>query len=296
MKGISKLKHLYVLGPLFLFLCSFVVMDVYKSSGGHPSSTGAPGEATCADATVGCHTNASVTKDSTNVVNSLTFSSGDSTYEPGKTYTVIVSAQKTGIERFGFEIVALTKSNANTGAWKITDGNRTHTLLGSGNLADRKYVTHSISGTPPVSAGLGQWSFDWTAPATNVGDITFYYATNCTNNNSTAAGDALFLSSFRIRPSGAVSVTNAEGKIPFKVSYQNASRTIVVNYQLKQQGTVVLGLYDLQGKLLRELKRSEKKPGKISESFSLSNAIPSGIYLVQMTIGNLKMTEKIIVQ
>ena len=40
---------------LFIGLSSFIVVNTYKTSGGHPSATGAPGEKTCADATTGCN-------------------------------------------------------------------------------------------------------------------------------------------------------------------------------------------------------------------------------------------------
>lgn len=134
---------------LFIGLSSFIVVNTYKTSGGHPSATGAPGEKTCADATTGCHSNAAIVKDTTNVVNTFIFSSIDSSYTPNQTYNITLNAQKSAITKFGFEIVALTKSNnANAGTWVITDANRTHTLVGSAPFSSRKYVTHSSNGTP----------------------------------------------------------------------------------------------------------------------------------------------------
>ncbi len=139
---------------LFIGLSSFIVVNTYKTSGGHPSATGAPGEKTCADATTGCHSNAAIVKDTTNVVNTFIFSSIDSSYTPNQTYNITLNAQKSAITKFGFEIVALTKStNANAGTWVITDANRTHTLVGSAPFSSRKYVTHSSNGTPAVSSG-----------------------------------------------------------------------------------------------------------------------------------------------
>ena len=148
------MKKIYILMILFIGLSSFIVVNTYKTSGGHPSATGAPGEKTCADATTGCHSNAAIVKDTTNVVNTFIFSSIDSSYTPNQTYNITLNAQKSAITKFGFEIVALTKStNANAGTWVITDANRTHTLVGSAPFSSRKYVTHSSNGTPAVSSG-----------------------------------------------------------------------------------------------------------------------------------------------
>lgn len=292
------MKKLSIITLLFLSLSSFVVMNVYKSSGGHPSSTGAPGEASCADATTGCHANAVVKKDTSNTVNTLQFSAADSSYKPGQTYTITISAFKSGITRFGFEIVALTSAgNSNTGTWVITDGNRTHTLVGSGALASRKYVTHSLMGTPEVSSGLGQWSFKWTAPATNVGNITFYYATNCTNNNSNASGDQLFLSSFEIHPDpSAATSANAIDRSDYNVSYNGTARQLTVNYTLSTTSKTTVQVFDMQGKLVQGFAPSEKKSGKISESFTLSSAVRNGMYLVHLSAGDQTVTEKLLVE
>jgi len=209
---------------LFIGLSSFVVINTYKTSGGHPSATGAPGEKTCADATTGCHSNAVIVKDTTNVVNTLIFSSADSSYTPDQTYNITLNAQKSGIAKFGFEIVALTKStNANAGTWVITDANRTHTLVGSAPFSSRKYVTHSSNGTPSMSSGLGQWTFNWKAPSSNVGKITFYFTTSCTNNNGANTGEQLFLSTFEIHPPASASIGQFIEKSKFSVNYDEGS-------------------------------------------------------------------------
>lgn len=291
------MKKIYIIIASFFLLSSFVILDTYKTGGAHPSSTGAPGEGTCADATTGCHANATVKSDSISAVNTLLFPTSDSSYVPGNTYTITVKAEKTGIKKFGFEIVALKNSDKkNIGTWIITDATRTHTLTGSGVLADRKYVTHSVDGTPAVSAGLGQWSFKWTAPSTNAGNITFYYSTNCTNDDQANTGDQLFLSSFRIHPAANASVKNALQKSKYSVVYLKDSRILKVNYSLIQDANTALSIYDMQGKLIQSFSTVKRTIGRIEDLYSLNNALSKGIYLINMTVNDQLFTEKIMVQ
>jgi hypothetical protein len=291
------MRKIYILMILFTGLSSFVLLDTYKTTGGHPSATGAPGEATCADATTGCHSNAVIKKDTTNVVNTFTFSSADSSYTPGQTYTITLSAQKSGIEKFGFEIVALTKSaNANTGTWVITDATRTHTIVGSGSLSTRKYVTHSTAGTPAVSSGLGQWSFNWKAPATNVGNIKFYYTTSCTNNNNANTGVQLFLSSFEIHPSASASISQFVEKSKFTVSYEASSSKLMVKYRLKKSATSTISIFDVQGKMVQNFTPMEKIAGVVSDELYLNSGLSKGMYLVHLNVNGQELTEKILIQ
>jgi hypothetical protein len=292
-----KMKKIAYAFIVFISLSSFVVFNTYKSSGGHPSSTGAPGEKTCADAIVACHSNATVTTDNINEVNTLVFSQADSTYQPGQTYTITLSAFKTGIKRFGFEIVALTNSdNKNSGTWIITDADRTHTLTGSSSLPDRQYITHSTNGTPAVSSGLGKWSFKWTAPNKNVGNITFYYATNCTNSSGDASGDKLYLSSFTIRPSATASIVAIDKKSTFKVQYEAANRKMFIQYNLIKSASAVLSMVDMQGKVVQVLSLPTSNAGKVSQSIQLPSNISNGMYVVNIKIGMETLTERILIQ
>ena len=137
----------------------------------------------------------------------MIFPNADSTYIPGETYSITLKVQLAGIAKFGFELVALRDSDStNTGQIIITEPTRTQDLAYVVAVGPRTSVAHKTAGTPAISTGFTQWTFDWTAPATNEGTITFYYATNCTNNNNSASGDKIYLSSFQIKPSANISV------------------------------------------------------------------------------------------
>ncbi|MBL7813349.1 MAG: T9SS type A sorting domain-containing protein [Bacteroidetes bacterium] len=290
------MNKFYLLPVVFMGLCSFVVLKTYKSSGGHPSSTGAPGEKTCADALNACHNNASVAKDSTSLVNTLIFSQADSTYMPGNTYTLTLKAYKPGISRFGFQITALNKSdNKPAGDWVITDADRTHAITGDFNLPDRKYVTHSTNGTPAISSGLGQWSFNWKAPATNVGNITFYYASNCTNNDGSAGSDKIYLSSFTIKPSASATAQYLKKGSPLMVNLDAENHKLLISYHLLQPSNADITLTDMQGKMVFSHSVSGKKSGKIHETMPLPAGLAKGVYVATLSVHSEQKSVKLLI-
>ncbi len=184
---------LLIIGVTFVFVGYKSLPSGHKDppgtmSGGAPTaSTGAPSEKNCA--TSGCHSefapNSGVAKLAVSLENS-----GIKEYEPGKTYPITVSMTNPDIIRFGFQVVALRNSdNTNVGTIKLLDNERTQILPGYGTIADRRYITYTYEGTNAVSSGYGEWSFEWTAPETNEGPITFYIGSIAANDDGTDAGD-----------------------------------------------------------------------------------------------------------
>jgi len=155
------------------------------SNGAPAASTGAPDEKHCS--TSGCHSDFAPNTGIAELTASIT--NGVTHYELGKTYQVAVSISNPGLVRFGFQAVALNSDSKNTGSIRIIDKARTQIIPGYGTMTDRKYATYTYEGTNAVSTGLGKWSFEWTAPETNEGDITFYFASVAANNDGTDAGD-----------------------------------------------------------------------------------------------------------
>lgn len=191
---------------LFVFAGGLIFLNaVNKTAGGHPSSSGAPDEQTCARSN--CHDDASIVKDSP--VNTFTFGNTKNEYLTGNSYDISIQTKLAGVSKYGFEIVAIdsaTKQNA--GKWVITEPNRMHILSGESPFQSRSYITHSTAGTVGSDQGGIKWSFKWTAPNINKGTIMFYYVTNCTNKNDARNGDKLFISSHKIRFAGVGNIAN----------------------------------------------------------------------------------------
>ncbi len=157
--------------PAFLLL--------YSYTGGSPGGkTGSPGDgdATCTQ----CHSGTAQPQGGL-ISTTVPFSG----YEPGETYTITVSANMSGISKYGFELTAESDGGVKQGAFIITDPARIKKVNGGAS------VTHTSGGT--VASGNNiSWSVDWTAPAAGTGQITFYTAVNATNSNGSTSGDQIY--------------------------------------------------------------------------------------------------------
>ncbi len=239
MKNLKNKKY-YIVNSLFvLIFISFQLFHentphklrnktkagILYTNGAPTGKTGAPGENNCTQ----CHSG-SVNDGS--LFSNLSFS-GVNEYSPGTTYNLTLNIQN-GAVKNGFQLVALDSATAsNAGTLIVTDAIKTQLSNGSG----RTYLNHRNSGTI-----FSSWSFDWTAPSTNVGPVTFYYAYNVTNNAWNTAGDQIYLANFTVYPSscgsfsssiqttdvtcygerdGVVSITPSGGAQPYSYSWNN---------------------------------------------------------------------------
>lgn len=282
----------YIVLVVLLGLSIVSVQFTYKkSAGAHPGSTGAPGDNTCAKS--GCHTGAAVVYNDT-TVNQLVFSEADSTYIPGQTYTVTVKTTNPGKQRFGFEFQAIVDATSlEAGTVVITDLIRTHEVTHMVGSDFRTSATHNTVGTPELSPGYNEWTFDWTAPATNVGDIIFYYATNSTNNNNAVTGDRIFNNTFRLKISPLFYINELVDVSGANAYYNSESNQIVLNYVLKKENKVSIRVYDSFGREIVKHTNKMKSVGEQKEELSLKNKPQSGIYYVNVFVGNKSFTKKV---
>jgi hypothetical protein len=163
------------------------ILSPKNSGGAAPGKTGAPGEANCTQ----CHSGSTV-QDGT-LENILVISQGGvpvNSYTPGQQYTVNLSMASNPVKR-GFQATALNSSNAMAGGFTGLAGNT------SINGSSKKYANHTSNSN--TSASAPNWTWTWTAPNAGTGDVTFYVATNKTNNNGNNNGDMIYLSQFMIQ-------------------------------------------------------------------------------------------------
>ncbi len=289
-----KFKKILIITAVIAFPILFGQFTYKKSAGAHPGSTGAPGDNTCAKS--GCHTGSAVTYNDT-LVNQLIFSQADSTYLPGQTYTITVRTSNPGKQRFGFEFQAITDATSlEAGVVVITDVLRTHEVTHMVGSDFRTSATHSTVGTPELSPGFNEWTFDWTAPASNVGDIVFYYATNSTNNNNASTGDRIFLNTFRIRISPMFSINELVDVQNANVFYDGEANQIIFNYFLKSDKKVNITIFDSFGREVFKQKNKSKNAGQQKDELSLRNQLSTGVYYVNLSIDNKSFSKKIIIK
>ena len=171
----------------FFTLMLFINLTLFADDCSAPllgaSHSGAPGEVSCA----GCHSGNS--NSGPGSINYL-IGNGTSSYLPSELYTILFSMEEDNVNQFGFQTVALKASNnTNVGTFSLTDTDETRLIEDDHNGSDRIYVGHTICGADTDTLGEKQWSFDWLAPDTDVGDIDFYLASLATNHNHSTSGD-----------------------------------------------------------------------------------------------------------
>jgi hypothetical protein len=155
------------------------------SDGPPLGSTGAPGEVTCAN----CHFDGTAGAQFT--------ITAPPNYTPGQTYQITVRHVNTdqSRQRWGFQLTALAGTSM---AGSFANLSPTLTQIAQG--AGRDYIQHTNLGTFAGQMNGAQWVFNWTAPATNVGAVTFYAAGNQANGDGTAGGDRIVVTSANSQP------------------------------------------------------------------------------------------------
>lgn len=257
-----------------------------QSGGGQSGLTGAPGEANCTQ----CHrTGNDFSLQDGNGINSLTVASGItqiSGYEPGETYNV--SLQTSGnSNKKGFSAVALDANNNNAGSFSASGSTQNF----SAPTGDRQYVSHTSTGTSAIV-----WVWQWTAPATDVGDVTFYVACNQSNaNNTNDSGDQIYLSQHVIGSSASIN-ENEQFNSNFAAGFNNETNQLNVTFSSLVSNTMFLNLVDMSGKSVFTYSMEESNIGENNETIMLPNNLKSGIYVVHFFVGNNAMSSKIVVQ
>ncbi len=168
----------------FAFNDTRLTTTAFAYPDGAPDGTsGAPGEVNCTD----CHNQTTLTGQFQIVP--------PASYVPGQTYQITVQHTTTDTtrKRWGFQLTSLRSGNTAAGTFATTDST-TQTLSGGG----RFYVNQTSAGTFRNQTGGATWTFNWTAPATDVGAITFYASGLQANNANGDSGDQTYVASQQI--------------------------------------------------------------------------------------------------
>jgi hypothetical protein len=252
-----------------------------QSAGASAGNTGAPGEGSCA----GCHGTAA----SGAGFNILEWADGINNYTPGETYTIQLTMNDASSKN-GFQLVALAASgNAQAGSMTITDDVRTQLLNGQ---AGKQYVGHRAAGNTS-----SQWAFNWTAPATNVGNVIFYVATNKTNNNGQTSGDLIRLSQHTFPgPATGVSLTAYEKiQASLSIGFNRESSKITILFATDESEPLHVNIMNAQGQSTQAHALGMSYPGENNKEVRLNQNLSAGIYFVNFFVGNKAYSEKILV-
>lgn len=224
-------------------------------SGGSPGGyTGSPGDEgfTCTS----CHSPGA----NFSLVPSITTSIPGTGYELNSTYTITITTSSSGAAGWGFELTAEEDTNnSKVGIFDITSSSGSPELIGT------SAVTHS-------NENFDSWSFNWTAPATDEGAITFYAAVMAINGSGNG-GDQTITTSVSVN-SSTLSI-NEENMLAFDI-YPNPSQDFLTILLPNEITTGSIELFDYSGKSVKS-----KHINSVNNTLDMSN-LSQGIYIIKL--------------
>lgn len=235
---------------------------------GDPSGSGK----TCAES--GCHTGTATAE-----IGWITTNVPAAGFKADSTYTITATATHVGSSTFGFEISPQDAGGTLQGTL-VNIGTDTKVFDGD------KYITHTQLGVSG-STDTHVWTFDWTAPATGNGPVTFYGAFNAANGNFTNdSGDVIYTSTTVVSEDMTTPTDISEIVSEAQVTvYPNP---VVDNFSVTSSSSIVsINIVDLSGKVLQ----TESSGQAINIS-----SFDAGIYLLQITTESGELVKRIVKQ
>lgn len=189
----------------FVFVAALLSVSYFSfnnTSGPGGGYSNAPSESNCTS----CHSGSLVTSGTNwqNIRLSGNFVGGG--YIPDSVYRITLTHRHSGISKFGFQVTALTGASIPAGELRTGGSGRVQVRTRTFSGRTRYYIEHTTSGTSSVGTDSTAWTFEWKAPSTNTGDVTFYAVVNAANGNSGTSGDVILAKTFTIRPSDSLPV------------------------------------------------------------------------------------------
>ena len=238
-------------------------------SAGDPAS----GNKTCAAS--GCHLGTPIVE-----ADMITSTIPITGYIADTTYTISATVTRFGHSKFGFEV---SPQNSNGDLM----GTLTATNINTQLVSSDKYITHTSTGTSGTDTRT--WTFDWTAPSTGSGDVTFYGAFNATNSNGQTSGDTILTSTTVVSEDMSTPTSISEVASENQITvYPNP---VVDNFYVTSSTAIVsMNIVDLSGKVL-------KSESTISNGQAINiSSFDAGIYLLQITTESGELVKKIVKQ
>lgn len=283
-----KLKRFYPLA-IFIGVAVIATADIL-SDNGKAGRTGSPGETNC----TGCHNSYALGAGG----GSLTITASNMPnwqYVPGQVYHLTATVTRSGNSLFGIGFEALKASgNTPTGTFTITNTASTTIKSVTVSGASRPNVVHKLNGG--TGSGSKAFTFDWTAPSTNVGNIVFYASGNACNNNGSEFGDYVYAASQTITPAvttGIAANDNAKGNL--KVYPNPVHENITIEYFIDSPAQVQVWLTSLAGNKILSLLNETQFGGNYIQNFNIGSKVAKGVYLICIDVDGKRETKKIIV-
>lgn len=265
---------------LSIFLSAVILLtSQFKSkyeSGPPAGVSGSPGDAANCTA---CHGGSAP-----NTPNLITSDIPVTGYVPGATYNITATVSHATFNKFGFQVSPQNASGQQKGTLIVNDGIRTQLTGGT------KYITHKTAGTAGT-ANSNTWSFQWTAPVSGSGNVTFYGAFIKSNANSQSSGDAVTVSQLAVTEDLSTGIKDgvaetAEWKV-YPMPCSKELNIALVNNNLQK---VRIMIRTLDGKIVtQDVLNNANGFLKLN-----TDQLPTGIYMLTVFEENRAISKKIV--
>ena len=260
-------------------------VHVKNAAGAQAGNTGAPGEPDCTQ----CH--GGTTQDGTaqHTFAVLEGLNPITNYVPGNTYNVSLQLATHNVKE-GFEATVLDVQNdAMAGIFTGNNGLGTQILSAGG----KDYATHTSASN---SSSNQFWVWEWQAPATDVGPVKFYVASNLADGNGATGGDVIYLSQHLLGASTSSIEENNQEDFNFVAGYSPEANKVFLTFNSLTVGNMYFNLVDLKGNSVFTYDIGESVIGENKEQIILPSDLDAGIYLVHFFVGNTAMSSQIMVK
>jgi uncharacterized protein (TIGR03437 family) len=210
-----------LIAKIVVILAVIPVLIYAYAEGPYPGYSGVPGEN--GDCT-SCHYD-TLNSGGGNVT--VAFPNGAS-YVPGVKQHLKVTVQDAAQQRWGFQLTARQQSNSGTQAGSFTAGSDGFTQVicatndfSCSSSSDLQYIEHTWAGTRYGTAKSATFEFDWTPPATNVGNVVVYVAGNAANGDGGTFGDHIYTNTYKVTAASAANkpaITRVENAAGFQTT------------------------------------------------------------------------------
>jgi uncharacterized protein (TIGR03437 family) len=200
-------KKKILVGKMACVLGVIPVLMFAYSSGPDPKLTLAPGDST-----------ASCTQCHGGKLNSFGGSvkliPGSDSYTPGTTQAITITIADPTQKAWGFQLTARDQNNTQAGDFEnVSSATQVICITGSPK-ADGKpcsmgstlqWAEHTLEGYSAGRGKVGTFSFtiNWTAPATDMGKVTFYVSANAGNGTDSGSQGHIYTSTLELSPAAA---------------------------------------------------------------------------------------------
>jgi hypothetical protein len=270
---------------VLLFILAFIFISASIINSGQPpiGHTGFTTGVNCSACHGGNPLNAS---GGSVVINGL-----PSNYTPGTQYpfSVTITHGAANRLRWGFSIKAVGTNNNDVGTFS--------TVAPSSAAINGTELSHNIAPSTAASSSFTFSNLRWMAPASPGAQeqtITFYVAGNAADANDDNSGDFIYTATRSITLTPTSVTQTISGVQEWKVLKSPGSSGIIVQYKLTTATTISLAVYDASGKLI-QLTAQEKLPAGQHQRNITTKRLSSGIYIVEISAGKSRASQKVFV-